>query len=82
MSQDQNDNPLVAIAQHVPQGWIKAAQDRAIGAVRHLVGAALPDVLAKSQSHKDERDARSAFKKGLVDAAIEKAKKDPELVDR
>ncbi|WP_439478606.1 DUF2806 domain-containing protein [Brevundimonas sp.] len=75
-------NPLAIIGQTIPAGWIKSAQDRAVGAIRHVVGAKLPGLLAESQAHRDERDARSAFKRGLVEAAVDKAKTNPELVDR
>ncbi|MGV8928724.1 MAG: DUF2806 domain-containing protein [Brevundimonas sp.] len=80
-SADQK-NLLAVIGQAIPAGWIKAAQDRAIGAIRHVVGAKLPGLLAESQAHRDDRDARSAFKRGLVEAAVDKAKTNPDLVDR
>lgn len=82
MSVESNQNPLVHLTQAVPEGWIKLVQNRAVGAIRHLVGAKMPAILAESQAHKDEREGRSAFHKGLVEAAVEKAKKDPELVER
>ena len=66
----------------VPKGILKSVQDRAVQGVGHLIGAKLPTILAQSQSARDDREARSTFRRGLVTAATAKASESPELVDR
>lgn len=84
MSGDENGNQsaLTVLGRLMPKSLLNAVQVRAVQGLGYLVGAKVPQILAQSQSARDDREARSTFRKGLVEAATAKAAENPELVDR
>jgi len=70
------------VIQKMTGGVSALIRNRATAAIMHLIGSYASDVLAKSQSAKDERDARSTIIAAVAKAAGEKAASDPEVVDR
>jgi hypothetical protein len=66
----------------IPSGIREFVRTRAAAAIKHLVGAYVPDVLAASQAAKDERDAKSTIIAAVAKAAGDRAAANPEITDR